>query len=268
MSYDEIPCPQCKSNLYFPGTTCSDCGYNDVNGVTPKGLQLVEQRYRHQQTLINAQPLRAQDNAQRRPVTSSTQTNDRKWQALSDTVYSPRSPAYRGARYESNWKPEPPRTDQGAGSSNAESTVLESTTLKNDPRQSRERSRARVAASTPIPERLTQRQRLEQKVRRPRPSRQVQVIKPTSSRTKLSRAEYVAVNSPRLVSEWVDATSLAVIQGFLYDHYDANRRGELSRCQKIRRDLAHFLNTLQLAKLRHFSNWDSKLLAHFLIEKV
>lgn len=266
LSYNEIPCPQCQSNLYFPGTTCSGCGYSEVNGVTPKGLQLVEQRYQHQQSLVNAQPFRAQDNLQHRPVTPSRRTDDQEWLALFDAVYGSCGQAYRGLMYEPAGTSKTPETRLDAGSSNSEATALESTALKNDLRQLRKRSRARVAASTWEPER--RKRHPKQKVRRPRPSRYVHVIEPTPSRTKLSRAEYVAINTPRLIGERVDATSLSVVQGFLYDHYDANHRGELSCCRAIRQDLAQFLNALQLAKLHHLSDWDSKLLARFLIKKV
>lgn len=266
MSYDEIPCPQCRSNLYFPGTTCSDCGYSEANGVTPKGLQIVERRHQHQQSLANAQPSRAQNNLQCRPATPSKRVDDQEWLALFDAAYDFRGQAYRGMIYEAAGTPKTPETHLDASFLNSEATAPESTAFENDLRQLRERSRARVAASTSDPERRIRQPR--QKARRPWPSRQVRVTKPTPSQTKLSRAEYVAVNTPRLVGERVDATSLSVVQGFLYDHYDANRRGELSRCPAIRQDLAQFLNALQLAKLHHLSDWDSKLLARFLVEKV
>ena len=266
MSYDEIPCPQCRSNLYFPGTACSDCGYSEANGVTPWGLQIVEQRHRHQQALANAQPFRAQGNLQRRPVTPSRRIDDQEWLALFDAAYDFRGQAYRGLIHEAAGTSKTPETHLDASSLNSGATAPESTALENDLRQLRERSRARVAASTSDPER--RKRHPKQKTRRSRPSRNAHVTEPTPLQMKLSRAEYVAVNTPRLVGERVDATSLSVVQGFLYDHYDANRRGELSRCPTIRQDLAQFLNALQLAKLHHLSDWDSKLLARFLVEKI
>lgn len=263
MSYDEIPCPQCKSNLYFPGTTCSDCGYNDKEGVTLKGLQQVEQQHRRHQASDGFQTLYARGIQQRQSTTPPARSQDKNLSALFDAAYGSRKPSYYVVMNERSEKMDTLVTGAAADSLSNEPVAPRNTALEDDLRMLRERSRDRVVTGRTDIRRPIRRP--EQKARRSQLAEKI--AGPMRTRKKLSRGEYVSLNTHRLVSSSVDATNLSLIKGILCDHYDANRRGELSRCRQIREELANFLNMLQAAKLQRLCDWDSKLLAQFLIEK-
>lgn len=263
MSYDEIPCPHCKSNLYFPGTSCADCGYSDKEGVTPEGFRRVEAQNQRHQIPVDFQALYARGIQQPRSTTPPTHSHNKEWLTLFDATYGPLRPRYQDFKYEHTKIVGPLDNVPAADSSCNQLIAPRDTAFEDTLSKLRERSRERVAARL-----LNARRGVrcpKQKAQRPAPAEKVVVS--THVRQKLSRAEYVTRNTYELVSKLIDDVSLSVIQGFLCDHYDANRRGKLSRCKQIRAELAHFLNTLQAAKLQQPGKWDSRLLAQFLIER-
>jgi len=250
--------------LYFPGTNCSDCGYNDRDGVTPEGFRQVEQQHRRHQASADFQALYARGIQQRQSMTPPARSYDKEWLILFDATYGPLRPSHQGVVHERDDNVNSLETSPTFDSLSNEPSASRDTAFEDDLRKLRERSRERVA--TDFSNTRRQIRRPKQKVKRPELTEKIEV--PTHTRKKLSCAEYMTYNTHRLTSNLVDDVSLAVIQGFLCDHYDANRCGELSKCIQIRGELAQFLNTLQVAKLQQLGDWDSKLLAQFLVERV
>ena len=227
--------------------------------MTAKGLQRVEQQHQRYQASVDFQALYARGIQQRQSPTTLERSHEKEWSALFDVIYGTRRPSYQGNMHERIEKANTLVTSAAADSLRNELVAPRNTALEDDLRRLRER----VATTRTVTQRQIRRSR--QKGGRPQPAEKLAV--PMRTRKKLSRGEYVSLNTFRLVSSSVDAANLSLTQGFLCDHYDANRRGELSRCMRIREEFANFLNTLQAAKLQQHGDWDSKLLAHFLREK-